>query len=215
VLGAEPVPYPLPKWLTDKTVAVLLFVALSPVFFVAVVAIALDMLFDPGDRGALLYRERRISRGREFDLLKFRVLRRDVLESARGTEAHARLLEADLGNLTGAGRRILKPWYLDELPQLWNVLRGDMSLVGPRPWPSSMVRDQASKGLDYRMVIRAGWTGPAQVQKGITEPAGYTEFDLRYVELCRASSGLHLVRYDLGILWRTVKVLARGQGLEF
>ena len=63
--------------------------------------------------------------------------------------------------------------------------------------------------------LLCSWTGPAQVQKGITEPAGYTEFDLRYVELCRASSGLHLVRYDLGILWRTVKVLARGQGLEF
>ena len=81
-------------------------------------------------------------------------------------EAHARLHEADEANLTWAGRRVLKPWYLDELPQLWNVLRGDMSLVGPRPWPPSMVADQVAKGYTYRNEFVAGWTGPAQVQKG-------------------------------------------------
>ncbi len=81
--------------------------------------------------------------------------------------------EADEANLTWAGRRLLKPWYLDELPQLWNVLRGDMSLVGPRPWPPSMVANQVAKGLTYRNEFVAGWTGPAQVQKGVTESAGY------------------------------------------
>jgi len=125
------------------------------------------------------------------------------------------MLESDSANLTWAGRRILKPWYLDELPQLFNVLRGDMSLVGPRPWPPSMVRNQLAKGYDYRNHITAGWTGPAQVQKGITEPAGYAELDLAYVEACRTRSGMRLVRFDLGILWRTVKVMARGEGLQF
>ena len=77
----------------------------------------------PRDRGPWLYRERRISRGREFDLLKFRTLRRDVL-ARMDSESHARMHEADEANLTWAGRRLLKPWYLDELPQIWNVLRG-------------------------------------------------------------------------------------------
>lgn len=214
-MSSAPVPYPPPKRILDKAVSLALLLVLTPVFAVVVAAIALDVLFKARDRGPWLYRERRISRGREFDLLKFRTLRRDVLERAEGAEAHARILEADASNLTWAGRRVLKPWYLDELPQLFNVLRGDMSLVGPRPWPRSMVEKQVAKGYDYRNHVIAGWTGPAQVQKGVTEPAGYTELDLAYVEVCRARSGLRLTSLDLGILWQTVKVMARGEGLQF
>jgi lipopolysaccharide/colanic/teichoic acid biosynthesis glycosyltransferase len=78
-----------------------------------------------------------------------------------------------------------------------------------------MVAGQAELGHDYRNHVIAGWTGPAQVQKGVTEPAGYTELDLAYVEACRSWSGIKLVGYDVGILWRTVKVMAKGQGLRF
>jgi lipopolysaccharide/colanic/teichoic acid biosynthesis glycosyltransferase len=175
----------------------------------------LDMLLRRQDRGPWLYRERRVSRGREFDLLKFRTLRREVIEAATGQEAHARLHEADAANLTWAGQRLLKPWYLDELPQVWNVLRGDMSLVGPRPWPPSMVAKQVADGVTYRMEFIAGWTGPAQVEKGITESAGYTRLDSDYVSNCRTRSASEIVRMDLSLLWRTVVVIAKGEGLRF
>lgn len=206
--------YPVPKRLLDKAVALLLTVLLLPVAVVALGAMGLDMLRTWEDRGPWLYREPRISRGRRFELLKFRTLRRSVLDRSDG-EAHARLLEADESNLTWAGRRVLKPWYLDELPQLLNILRGDMSLVGPRPWPPSMVATQVEQGLDYRNRIIAGWTGPVQVQKGIVEPADYTTLDLEYVDACRSWPDFRLVRYDLGILWRTIRVLARGEGLTY
>ena len=196
------------------SIALVLLVVASPVFAFLFLAIGLDMAFRRDDRGAWLYRERRISRGREFDLLKFRTLRRDALAGMQG-ESHVRLLEADESNLTWAGRRILKPWYLDELPQLWNVMRGDMSLVGPRPWPPSMVAKQVAQGLTYREEFVAGWTGPAQVQKGATDTAGYAQLDLAYVDACRQGSALRVVRKDLGILWRTVLVMARGEGLAF
>jgi len=212
---AKTTDYPPAKRALDRGVSIALTVALSPLFAVALGAMAIDMIRRPRDRGPFLYRERRVSRGREFDLLKFRTLRREVLDAHAGGEGHARLLEADAANLTCAGRRVLKPWYLDELPQLLNVLRGEMSLVGPRPWPPSMVARQVEAGLDYRLHVPAGWTGPAQVQKGITEPAGYTGLDIAYVEACRRSSGLGILARDLRILWRTVKVLARGEGLQY
>jgi lipopolysaccharide/colanic/teichoic acid biosynthesis glycosyltransferase len=182
---------------------------------VALAAMGLDMLRRRESRGPLLYREPRISRGRTFDLLKLRTLRLDALARQHGEEAHARLLELDPENLTWAGRRVLKPWYLDELPQILNVLRGDMSLVGPRPWPPSMVARQVAEGYDYRNNAVAGWTGPAQVQKGVVETADYTALDLDYVEGLRRFTGLRIVRRDLSLLWQTVKILARGEGLRF
>jgi lipopolysaccharide/colanic/teichoic acid biosynthesis glycosyltransferase len=206
--------YPGPKRVLDESISLVLLVVLSPLFAFLFVAMGLDMALRRSDRGPWLYRERRVSRGREFDLLKFRTLRRDAL-AEMGADSHARMLEADESNLTWAGRRLLKPWYLDELPQLWNVIRGDMSLVGPRPWPPSMVANQAAKGLTYRNEFVAGWTGPAQVQKGVTEPAGYAELDVAYVNACRAGPSLRVVRGDLVLLLRTVVVIARGEGLQF
>ena len=206
--------YPAAKKLEDKAVAVGLTIALAPFFALAYAAMALGKLRQPADRGPWLYRERRISRGREFDLLKLRTVRQDVL-AHMPESAHAREYEADESNLTWAGRRVLKPWYLDELPQLFNVLRGDMSLVGPRPWPPTMVASQRERGLAYRDEVMAGWTGAAQVRKGATETSGYAELDLDYVASLRGSGAAGIVWRDLGILWQTVKVMARGEGLQF
>ena len=207
--------YPTPKLILDKALSATLLVVLSPVFGFLFAAMGVDMLVRPRDRGPWLYRERRISRGREFDLLKFRTLLREVAERIDPAESHARMHEADETNLTWAGRRLLKPRYLDELPQLWNVFRGDMSLVGPRPWPPSMVANQVEKGFGYRKEFVAGWTGPAQVEKGVTESAGYAFLDVAYIEACRSSRALRIVRLDLAILWRTIVVMAKGEGLQF
>jgi lipopolysaccharide/colanic/teichoic acid biosynthesis glycosyltransferase len=206
--------YPRPKRVFDAVVASLLGVLLFPVAGIAMGAMLIGSVARPQDRGPFLYREQRISRGRTFELLKFRALRRDALAAMQG-EPHARILEAEQSNLTWAGRRVLKPWYLDELPQLWNVLRGDISLVGPRPWPPSMVDRQVAEGITYRNDFVAGWTGPAQVHKGVTESAGYAELDTAYVQACREAGGRELVRHDVALLVRTVKVIARGEGLRF
>jgi lipopolysaccharide/colanic/teichoic acid biosynthesis glycosyltransferase len=183
---------------------------LAPVIAVVLVAIVGDMILSRADRGPVLYREERVSRTRTFNLLKFRTLRRDALARAGG---HARPLEHDPANLTWAGRRLLKPWYLDELPQLLNILRGDISLVGPRPWPTALVERQVAEGHDYRNRIVAGLTGPAQVTKGSGER--YEDLDLVYVRACETLGAWRLVRYDLGILRRTASVVARGEGLNY
>jgi lipopolysaccharide/colanic/teichoic acid biosynthesis glycosyltransferase len=115
------------KRLFDLIVSTLALALLSPLLLGLLTAMALDMLAVPADRGSFFSRETRISRGRPFGLLKFRSARPD-------------------GGLTWVGRTLLKPWYLDELPQLLNVLRGDISLVGPRPWPPEMVQRQLEGG---------------------------------------------------------------------
>jgi len=191
----------------------MLLVVALPVVASVLTVMAADMLVCPRDRGAFLHRERRISAGREFELLKLRTLRVDVLRGMKAPGDHARLHEADATKLTWAGKRLLKPWYLDELPQLLNVLRGDMSLVGPRPWPPAMVEGQRARGVDYRLHVPAGWTGPAQVAKGLD--VSFEQLDLEYVDRCRRSSGPALARYDVGILYRTLATLLRREGLRF
>ena len=207
------VPYPLPKRAVDKLAAGLLLLVLAPLLLFVLMAMTLDMAIVRADRGPFLYREPRVSRGRTFGLRKFRTLRREAIDRLREERGHARLYEVDARNLTWAGRRVLKPWYLDELPQLLNVLRGDISLVGPRPWPPDMVERQVADGQDYRHRIIAGLTGPAQVTKG--GGRSYAELDLAYVEACRELGGWALVRYDLRIMRKTLRVLARGEGLNY
>ena len=194
----------------DLVVAGALLVVLSPVFAVVIAAYLVDCVLVPTDRGPLFYREIRISRGRRFGLLKFRTLKRDVLAQSHG---HARPHEADVENLTWLGRRILKPWYLDEIPQLLNVLRGDISLVGPRPWPPHMVERQVAEGLDYRLHVTAGLTGPAQITKGSGRL--FADLDTDYVAALATLSGVALIRHDARILLRTVGVMLRRQGLSY
>jgi lipopolysaccharide/colanic/teichoic acid biosynthesis glycosyltransferase len=167
---------------------------LSPLLVAVLAAIGLDMALAPRDRGPLFRTETRISRGRRFGLLKFRSARVD-------------------GTLTWAGRAFLRRWYLDELPQLLNVLKGDISLVGPRPWPPEMVERQVAEGKDYRNRVRAGLTGAAQVTKGLG--TRYEDLDLEYVERSQSLGGWALVRYDLEIMLRTFSVIARGEGLSY
>jgi lipopolysaccharide/colanic/teichoic acid biosynthesis glycosyltransferase len=209
------VPYPLAKRLFDRGVAALLLLLLSPLLLLALLVLALDMLLVRRDRGRWLYRERRISRGREFDVLKFRVLRESALaELQTRTDAYARLYEREEANLTFAGR-VLKRIYVDELPQLVNVLRGDISLVGPRPWPVPMVEKQVADGQDYRMRVIAGWTGPAQVRKDTPKRSQATELDLDYIELCRELPGPKLLWHDVKVLWQSMQTVMRGRGLRY
>jgi lipopolysaccharide/colanic/teichoic acid biosynthesis glycosyltransferase len=212
---AEEVPYPLAKRVFDRTIAALLLLVLSPLLLLAFAILAGDMLLVRRDRGRWLYRERRISRGREFEVLKFRVLREDVLaEIAARDDAYARLFEAEHANLTRAGR-VIKRIYADELPQIFNVLRGDISLVGPRPWPVTMVEAQVAKGLDYRLHVMAGWTGPAQVRKDSKAKSRATDLDLEYVALCRTLPGRRLVRHDLKVIRQSLRTVLRARGLRY
>jgi lipopolysaccharide/colanic/teichoic acid biosynthesis glycosyltransferase len=210
----ESIPYPPAKRVLDRAGSGLLLLAASPLFAAAGVVIALDQLRRPEDRGPVLYTEPRVSRGRRFRVIKFRVLRRDVLDRLAQAGEHARPSEADAASLTWAGG-LLKRWYLDELPQLVNVVKGDMSLVGPRPWPPEMVERQVENGRDYRLRVMAGWTGPVQAAKGEAELSTYSDLDLEYVEACRTLDQWELVKLDLRILRTTFRTMVRGEGLSY
>jgi lipopolysaccharide/colanic/teichoic acid biosynthesis glycosyltransferase len=131
----------------------------------------------------VLYRGERVGRGgRMFTILKFRTLKRDA-ESRLGPYLGEELVRRTELEYTKVGRA-LKSTQLDELPQLWNVLRGDMSFVGPRPIRPRFFEQLAAELPAYwqRLVVRPGLTGFAQVRHGYeTSMAEKLAHDLEWI----------------------------------
>jgi lipopolysaccharide/colanic/teichoic acid biosynthesis glycosyltransferase len=164
----------------------------SPVLGLAALAIKLE------DGGPVFYRQRRVGyRGRDFDLLKLRTM---VIGAERIGEGYA-VNEGD-PRITRVGR-VLRRLSLDEIPQLWNVLRGDMSLIGPRPTLRYQV-DQYTPHQRRRLDVKPGITGWAQIHGRARLPwHERIELDVWYVE--HRSPWL-----DLEILARTPLALFTG-----
>jgi len=149
----------------DVLLAGFFLIVLSPLIGL----IALVLVLTSGR--PLLYRGERVGRdGRIFHMLKFRTLRR-AAEERLGPYLGEELMLRTREETTGLGRR-LRAAQLDELPQLWNVLRGDMSLVGPRPIRPRFFEELANELPAYwqRLVVRPGLTGFAQVRRGYETP---------------------------------------------
>ncbi|HTI34117.1 MAG TPA: sugar transferase [Miltoncostaea sp.] len=178
----------------DLLVTVPLLVLLAPVMAVIAFLVRRD------SPGPALFRQERIGfAGRPFTLLKFRTM----VVGAEGMGAGLAVLAGD-DRITPLGHR-LRHLSLDELPQLWNIARGDMSLVGPRPTVASQV-ERYTPHQRRRLLARPGLTGMAQVSGRNSIPwSERIEIDVRYVDGWT-------MRRDLAIMLRTALVVLRREG---
>jgi lipopolysaccharide/colanic/teichoic acid biosynthesis glycosyltransferase len=166
--------------------------AVPAVLVVAVCAVAIKL----SSRGPVFFRQERVGRGeRPYELVKLRTMRQGPRTSP----------SPEASEVTAIGK-VLRRLGLDELPQLWNVARGEMSFVGPRPTLAYQVARYTPRQRE-RLTVRPGLTGLAQVRgRNLLDWASRIELDLEYVQ--RQS-----LRLDLGILARTLPALARGSGV--
>jgi exopolysaccharide biosynthesis polyprenyl glycosylphosphotransferase len=192
------------KRLFDVALAGTALLVLSPLLGVLAALVALD------SSGPVLFRQRRVGRdGRTFDMVKFRsmvvdaeLLLHDL--SARDEGAGVLFKMRDDPRVTKVGR-VLRRWSLDELPQLWNIVRGDMSIVGPRPPLPREVADYETH-VHRRLYIKPGLTGMWQVNgRSDLSWEESVRLDLYYVENWSMA-------VDLVIIWRTFRVLVRHEG---
>jgi len=179
----------------DLILATAALLVSSPLLAAACVAIRFE------SRGSPVYRQRRVGKGgRDFDLLKLRTM----VAGAEGMGAGLAVDEGD-SRITRVGA-LLRRFSLDELPNLVNVLRGEMSLVGPRPTVRVQV-DQYTERQLGRLSAEPGITGWAQVRGRAALPwHERIELDLWYIEHWS-------LRLDLRILIETARLLVSGRGL--
>lgn len=193
------------KRLIDICAAGLGMIVLSPLFGILTILIALD------SPGGVFYHQRRLGKGgTEFDILKFRTMRLDadfVLQSHLAQKSELQQewdfyqkLKND-PRITRVGR-LLRRYSLDELPQLWNVLMGEMSLVGPRP---IMVNQRELYGENYQNYIRVapGITGLWQISgRNHTSFAERTVLDIEYVNSWSIWMDIHIILHTIWVVLR-------------
>lgn len=186
---------PMIRRALDVLVSAAALLLAAPVLALAAVAIKLE------SPGPVIYRQRRVGlRGREFDVLKLRTMVDGAEHLGAGLA-----IDANDSRVTRVGG-LLRRASIDELPNLGNVLRGEMSLIGPRPTLPVQVA-QYTERQRGRLEIRPGITGWAQVNGRASLPwSERIELDLYYIE--HRSLAL-----DLRILWRTPALVLGGEGL--
>ena len=180
------------KRLGDVIVSIIGIIITSPIMLVVAI------LIKTYDHGSVIYKQDRCTvNGKVFEIIKFRTMREDAEKEGR-----AQLATMDDYRITPVGR-FLRKTRIDELPQFFNVLKGDMSIVGPRPERPEIIQKYLEDipEFDYRMKVKAGITGYAQVYgKYNTTDLDKLKFDLMYIQKCS-------ILLDIQLMLLTIKVI--------
>jgi len=188
------------KRIFDISLSFVMLIVLFPVFLYFAIAIKMD------SKGPVFYRQERIGRfGKAFDILKFRTM---YINAENGTP---KLSSADDDRITNIGR-LLRKYRIDELPQFWNILKGDMSIVGPRPERKFYINQIIEQAPYYCLLykIRPGLTSWGPIKIGysdtIEKMVERLNYDIIYME------DMSLLN-DLRILILTLEILFKGKGV--
>ena len=183
----------------DLALSTVALVVLSPLM--VVIAIAIKVC----DGGPVFYKQRRVTKdSREFEMLKFR----SMIVNAEKMEVST-LAETDDPRITPVGK-VLRATRMDELPQLINIIKGEMSIVGPRPEQVGYVKEYTRKipEFSYRLKVKGGLTGYAQIYgKYNTDPYDKLRLDLIYIEN-------YSLLLDIKLILMTIPIMLRKESTE-
>ena len=209
----QPLNDKLPKLIFDKTVAALLLLVASPILLILKLAYLIEGLLIPENKDPMFFSYNAVSAGKIFPKFKIRLIKTSYIDkegAARG-DWIAYSAEWSPESRTHVGG-FVKKFYLDELPQFYNILRGDMSLVGPRPLSVLHYERDLAQGNVTRFLIKGGLLGLGHINKGTTE-MGNPVYEYEYIDKYIHLSPLGLLWFDLSIIGKGIKVILQGKGL--
>lgn len=197
----------------DKAFALFAIVLCLPIIFLIFCAMAIEGLFSPASKGPFLFCYKAISAGAVFNKYKIRIIKNECInqELAKEGDWHAFSGEWSSEQQTYVGK-FVKKYYLDELPQMFNILMGDMSVVGPRPLAVHHYDRDVKQGNSSRTLIRGGLVGASQILKG-TAGYGNANAEYDYIEKYTTLSPFKLLIHDLRIMASAIRVCASARGL--
>lgn len=200
------------KSLFDKIAAFIFLIVSLPILFFLKIAYIIEGFLIPENKGPMLFYYWAISGSKKIKKWKIRLIKTRYIEP-EGAARHdwiAFSAEWSADSRTHVGA-FAKKWYLDELPQFWSVLIGDMSIVGPRPLSVLHYDRDKAQGNVTRSLLKGGLLGLGHINKGTAE-MGNAIYEYEYVDEYLKRSSFGLLKLDLWIIWKGIVVILKGGG---
>ena len=199
------------KWIFDKCFSIIAIFFASPAFLLIFCAYFIDSLFHPEHRGSLFISYFASDRGRKFIKYKFRISKRCLIDKSLREKYDVKAYPKEIPeNLTCVGK-FLKKGYLDELPQLFNIAKGDMSFVGTRAIGWEAYQALLRSGYVHKKVLKAALWSETDTRKG-TPDLGNLDLEYDYIKKYMELPAWRLLLVDFKIITRGIKQNIEAKG---
>lgn len=208
----EPLPPRFWKSLFDKVISLLFLILTSPVLLIVCIFYICEGIFIKENRGPIFFFYWAISGGKKFAKYKIRLIKEEFIDPERAKEhewiAYSAEWNSKSRTYTGA---FVKKYYLDEIPQFLSILKGDMSIVGPRPLSTLHYERDLEQGNITRKLLKGGMLGLGHINKG-TDLMGDPSFEYKYIDEYMKRSSFSLLCLDLWIIYKGILLILKGGG---
>ena len=200
------------KLVLDKLISLLFLLTTLPIIVLLKLAFIVEGLIIPENKGPMFFSYNAVSQGKVFPKYKIRLIKTKYidLEGSKRGDWIAYSAEWNEDSRTYVGV-FVKKFYFDEIPQFWNVLRGDMSIVGPRPLAVIHYERDLAQGNVTRKLLKGGLLGLGHIMKGKPE-FGNPIYEYEYIDQYIKRSELGFLWLDCTIIWRGILLILKGGG---